>query len=196
MTEVEMDSLRSESNPCNTDENYYLEECVKKAITYYASNLTCATPGNRNMMINQVSKKYKLRNFTGIRRLFDSSKLPECQNSSSAEIVLSFLHDILIRFNSNFLDCEIPCKQTWFDLDVASFLKNSILTMSEPLISDNVMVIVYYKTLNTEVRTETLLYDAGSFFAAAGGHLGLTLGFSCFSTILYFINKCSIFKQK
>jgi len=45
MIEVEMDSFRSESNPCNTDENYYLEECVKKAITYLASNLTCATPG-------------------------------------------------------------------------------------------------------------------------------------------------------
>jgi len=114
--------------------------------------------------------------------------LSECQNSSSAENALSFLRDILTKFNANFLECEIPCKQTWYDLDVASFLKNSILTMSGPEIWNDVIVIVYYKTLNTEVRTETLLYDAGSFFAAAGGHLGLTLGFSCFSTILYVIS--------
>jgi hypothetical protein len=42
--------------------------------------------------------------------------------------------------------------------------------------------------LDVEERIETLVYDVGSFLAAAGGNLGLLLGFSCLSTIFGFIN--------
>ena len=33
------------------------------------------------------------------------------------------------------------------------------------------------------LQSETLLYDAGGFLAAAGGNLGLLLGFSCLSVL-------------
>jgi hypothetical protein len=34
-----------------------------------------------------------------------------------------------------------------------------------------------------EEQVETLIYDAGGFLAAAGGNLGLFVGFSCLSVI-------------
>jgi hypothetical protein len=42
-------------------------------------------------------------------------------------------------------------------------------------------------SLIVEERVETLVYDVGSFLAAAGGNLGLFLGFSCLSVFLYII---------
>ena len=50
------------------------------------------------------------------------------------------------------------------------------------------MVQSFYSTLDVEERIETLVYDAGNFLAAAGGNLGLLLGFSCLSTVFGFIN--------
>jgi hypothetical protein len=41
--------------------------------------------------------------------------------------------------------------------------------------------------MDTEERMETLTYDLGNFLVAAGGNLGLFLGFSCFSLMLTFI---------
>jgi hypothetical protein len=44
-----------------------------------------------------------------------------------------------------------------------------------------------FETMDTEERMETLTYDLGNFLVAAGGNLGLFLGFSCFSLFLHFI---------
>ena len=49
-------------------------------------------------------------------------------------------------------------------------------------------MIVSYKSLNVEERTEQLVYDLGSVLAAAGGHMGLFLGLSCMSILLGFVN--------
>ncbi len=38
-----------------------------------------------------------------------------------------------------------------------------------------------------EERIESYIYDLGNFLAAAGGHLGLSLGFSCLSALLTFV---------
>ena len=50
--------------------------------------------------------------------------------------------------------------------------------------------ISFYKSdfPQIEEREETLIYDLENFMAAAGGHLGLSLGFSCLSAILAFLN--------
>jgi hypothetical protein len=37
--------------------------------------------------------------------------------------------------------------------------------------------------MDVEKQVESLIYDAGNFFAAVGGNLGLFLGFSCLSII-------------
>ena len=46
--------------------------------------------------------------------------------------------------------------------------------------------------MDVEKEVETLVYDAGNFFAAIGGNLGLFLGFSCLTMIL----KCVDFVKK
>ncbi len=43
---------------------------------------------------------------------------------------------------------------------------------------------VRFASLMVEERIETLVYDEVNFIAAAGGNLGLFLGFSCFSVLL------------
>ena len=48
---------------------------------------------------------------------------------------------------------------------------------------------VYYNNLEIEERTETLIYDLSTFLSAAGGNLGLLMGFSCLSVLLALI-KC------
>ncbi len=47
------------------------------------------------------------------------------------------------------------------------------------------MAIKSFMTLDqVEERTETLIYDLVGVLAAAGGHLGLCLGFSCLTLVL------------
>jgi len=49
--------------------------------------------------------------------------------------------------------------------------------------------LAYYNnsSLFVEERIESYIYDLGNFLAAAGGHLGLSLGFSCLSALLTFV---------
>jgi hypothetical protein len=47
----------------------------------------------------------------------------------------------------------------------------------------NAYLILAYETLSVEEQFETLIFDIGSLLAAAGGNLGLFLGFSCLSLL-------------
>ena len=42
--------------------------------------------------------------------------------------------------------------------------------------------------MDTEVRTETLVYDTVNFLSAIGGNLGLFVGFSCLSVVFTLID--------
>ena len=53
--------------------------------------------------------------------------------------------------------------------------------------SNNFDLYYSFETMDTEERMETLTYDLGNFLVAAGGNLGLFLGFSCFSLMVTFI---------
>ena len=44
---------------------------------------------------------------------------------------------------------------------------------------DAFLLYFYYNSILVEERTETLIYGLVDVMAAAGGHLGLCLGFSC-----------------
>ena len=48
---------------------------------------------------------------------------------------------------------------------------------------------VYYDSLVVEQQREVLLYDVPGFLSALGGTLGLYLGFSILSTLLYLVEK-------
>jgi hypothetical protein len=45
ITEVQSNTLSSKNNPCNSDQDYSMVNCVKNAAQKLGSNLTCVTPG-------------------------------------------------------------------------------------------------------------------------------------------------------
>ena len=47
---------------------------------------------------------------------------------------------------------------------------------------------LYYDSLETEVKTESLIMDFPNLVAAIGGNLGLFLGFSCLSIFIVTID--------
>ena len=58
---------------------------------------------------------------------------------------------------------------------------------------DNAFIMYYYySSIFVEERTETLIYDAVGVLAAAGGHLGLCLGFSCLALLLSLIESLEL----
>ncbi len=63
----------------------------------------------------------------------------------------------------------------------------------EILEMENLFALYYfYDTLRVEEKIETLTFDLGGVLAAAGGNLGLCLGFSCLSilhTTIYLISQ-------
>ena len=84
----------------------------------------------------------------------------------------------------------MPCKHTSYKVSLESFLKNTIEIYTDGPIENKTFTFNYfYDTLNTEQRIESLDYDFGSFLVNAGGNLGLFLGLSCLSILLYCV-KC------
>jgi len=58
-------------------------------------------------------------------------------------------------------------------------------------IKNDFALYVYFSTLNVEQQIESFDYDFASFLAAAGGNLGLFLGFSCLSVLFAVVNYVS-----
>ena len=85
--------------------------------------------------------------------------------------------------------CPLPCQQNSYNLKLNYFHKNSWIDTDgkSGIIPDSFSLAVAYNTLIVEERVESLVYDVGSFLAAAGGNLGLFLGFSCLSVFLTLI---------
>ena len=84
--------------------------------------------------------------------------------------------------------CSLPCERTLFTYDVIDNHYNSVMLQSDETRAekdeDGYVVFYFYKTFLVEQRVETLIYDFGGFIAAAGGNLGLCLGFSLLSILL------------
>ena len=84
--------------------------------------------------------------------------------------------------------CPPPCKQKSYNIKIVPYHRNSLVdatftyekTLGEPFI----YLSLYYDSLGIIEQDETLLYDVGSFLSAAGGNLGLLLGFSCLSVFI------------
>ena len=70
------------------------------------------------------------------------------------------------------------------------FLLKNIVADGPNLVGNNTNAFAlyfYYNSILVEERTETLIYDLVDVFAAAGGYLGLCLGFSCLTLLVTLI---------
>ena len=106
--------------------------------------------------------------------------------SSAKETADHYMNCTDLDVNNNWIStCPNPCQQTSYKANIRYFHKNSFYNPSGSIgknfLDSYVKVSLGYETLLTEEHSESLVYDATNFLAAAGGNLGLFLGFSCLS---------------
>ena len=116
------------------------------------------------------------------------SLLPLCSSAGLAQAVVKEFYAKLEHFidHSNELGCPVPCTTTSYRHDIQYYSRMREMNTYK---SGKFELSVYYNNLEIEERTETLIYDLSNFLSAAGGNLGLLMGFSCLSVLLALI-KC------
>ena len=126
----------------------------------------------------------------------EASSMTPCRDRTSAKNVQNIIFDQIDYFvNSPWLyGCPTPCKQTHFSYEIQYFHKNADTQFYDEV--EGVFYIsVFYKSLELEEFAENLVYDTGAFLAATGGNLGLLLGLSGMSMLLYLIKKLKKYLQ-
>ncbi len=85
--------------------------------------------------------------------------------------------------NSDLFGCKLPCEKNSYPVDITTYHFNSILWEGSSASSDDnyYHLFFFYRSTTVQKQVEVLVYDLGGFLAAAGGNLGLCLGFSCLS---------------
>jgi len=92
-------------------------------------------------------------------------------------------------------ECHLPCNHKTFSLALKMFHKNSYFpdtggnedakTVTQK--EESTELHLFYNSMLAEQRSEAYIYDLGNLLTSLGGNLGLFLGFSCFSTLMFFI---------
>ena len=170
--------LSKKNQPCGKYPGEQFVNCSKKAILEtLIPKISCIT--------------YNIKEFVNS----DLAKLPECNSREKAlstfETFTSHIDDYLSRTSE--FGCPIPCKQKSFKYDLEYFSKNNYIEPDKEnsLDNDTFKLIVFFKTMNIEAKKETYIYDVGNFLTAAGGNLGLFMGFSCLSLMFSLIDRLS-----
>ena len=86
-------------------------------------------------------------------------------------------------------DCPLPCSLTSYNykleyLHRSRWIDSQNSDGSELYKNKTFVFIISFGSLLVEERSEALIYDGVTFIAAAGGNLGLFLGFSFFSVAI------------
>lgn len=148
--------------------NYYTN-CVRQDITKGLRNLlNCNLPGFDGLLL-----KTELN-------------LPACQNHQSAFTAAEIFQNVSYEFLAGgaFKKCHMPCKQKRYVQNLKYYHQTSYNYFNDTYFE----LIIAYSTLDVTTKMETLVYDFGDFIAAAGGNLGLFLGFSCLGCIWQIID--------
>ncbi len=111
-----------------------------------------------------------------------------------------FVNDIVDKPES--IGCPLPCRQIHYKISLDYVHKygwevfdDESKNSTEKKV-DHFSLEYRYSTLFVEERIESYDYDVGSFLAAAGGNLGLFLGFSCLSVMFATINWIKLYLSK
>ena len=122
----------------------------------------------------------------------DEVTLPMCNTTESAAKTF----DLLAQYSFVFLQstkeskCKAPCSQTSYKIGVDYLSQHSYMNPAKPELSQSKFFHLdfFFKKIDIEEKTETLVYDFVSFLSAGGGNLGLFVGFSCLSVLYAFYN--------
>jgi hypothetical protein len=175
LTEIQTTILNKIKQPCRKYSTEEFQNCSKAAIL-------------ENFIPQTSCISYNIREFVD----FSEVNLEECiseETAASALNNLSLIIDDYISRTSEF-GCPVSCKQKSFNYKLEYFSKNSWITLEEEYRVDNDIFVLFvsFESLYVEEKTETFVYDIGSFLTAAGGNLGLFMGFSCLSIMVAFID--------
>jgi hypothetical protein len=117
----------------------------------------------------------------------NESTLKYCPDKNSAVYTADQLTTIAFGKDKEnwLLACPVPCKQTSYSAIIRYFHESAIInpdySTGENFSTFHISFVLGYETLQVEEHVESLVYDVTTFLAAAGGNLGLFLGFSCLS---------------
>jgi len=186
--EKETTLLSNENNLCESydeDKSQNFVSCCKaKLDEYLKSTINCTIPG--------------------ISHLIESKVMQDCISRENAAHVFGLFANFVKNniYSNTFLGCSFPCKQIGYHYKLSNYHINTWINTSENVqnVEEVVYLVVTFNSFLVEERVETLVYDFGNFLAAAGGNLGLTLGFSCLSifwgSLQYFKTKMTCLKKQ
>jgi hypothetical protein len=182
ISETKSTFLDRENMPCkyytvdkeNHNENKEFYYCLKsQMLTKLKMNIYCTIPGISTLIPENAT-------------LSDFDECPDTNSARGTTTDIWYVFQGVIGNTSEY-NCTLPCQHIGYNIKILDYHRNSLYNkFYDPAIFT---LYVNYMTLMVEDRTETLNYDVTNFLAAAGGNLGLMLGFSCLS-ILYLILEC------
>jgi len=121
--------------------------------------------------------------------MYESSDFPRCKTLEEANITVVNLLKAFNEYRLNEMGCLVPCFKTVYDFEFTLYHENSDLVIVDENKKEekenDLIVSTFYRTFNVEENIETVVYDIVNLLAAAGGNLGLLLGFSCLSALLH-----------
>jgi len=79
----------------------------------------------------------------------------------------------------------MPCKQKGYVQTLKYYHKTS--WDYKAYSASSFTILIAYNSLEVKTKIETLIYDSVDVLAAAGGNLGLFLGFSCLGCIWFIL---------
>jgi hypothetical protein len=147
-----------------SEENELFLSCVREMMRKKVpTNISCTTPPFKNF-------------------------LPDMNNCKEKNELINFMNNFAGFFNNivekpHSIGCPLPCRQIYYKVTLDYTHKNLFNGKS----FEYFFFQYKYSTLLVEERIESYDYDIGSFLVAAGGNLGLFLGFSCFSILFFSI---------
>ncbi len=166
--------LSKELLPCKEDypENGFIDCCKNTVWSKLIHSVNCSIAS-----FDQISE--------------NKPALKECENPEIAKEAQEMYYNLMTKLakEPHLNGCPLPCKRVTYDLDVTYYHENIRgPTPTTDKIEANFTLYFFTRFALIEEQVENLVYDIGGFLAAAGGNLGLLLGFSCLSVIFAMLN--------
>jgi hypothetical protein len=173
LREYETTAFTKEEEPCSSGSDRKFIECSREAIWKKFDN-------------SDACLIYEMKSIVP-----PNVTVNECPTYEIATKVYYLFATFFTEFVSKpwFFGCPIPCQLKNYKFTLDTLHNNTFKFPLFELENGPYHLFTYsYATLNVEERIESLEYDFGNFLVAAGGNLGLFLGFSCLSLLLAIID--------